>query len=137
MHGDLFYLKKVLNELLYPENMSILVLALGIIWLLRQKYIAGLWLCVSGLILFILPWLPITGFLLIRSLEDKAGPPANPQEIIGKGIRQIVVLQDEVEAADLWQRIPGSKLIVSTGFCGTQLLEKARAIAESEDLVNL
>lgn len=96
------------------EWFAALLLIIGVIWGLGSKPLRGIMLiCVAGILLFI--WsMPLTGFLLLRILELRAGPTPSPAELYSKGVRDIVVLQDMVEAAELGKQLPGSRLIISS-----------------------
>jgi uncharacterized SAM-binding protein YcdF (DUF218 family) len=78
---------------------------------------------------------PLTGLLLVRSLESRAGPYADPASLTAAGVRYIVVLSGHFREGDLvpadqlgcsvlrlaegvrlWRRVPGSKLVLTGGI---------------------
>jgi uncharacterized SAM-binding protein YcdF (DUF218 family) len=77
---------------------------------------------------------PVTGLLLVRSLESRAGPYADPPSLTAAGVRYIVVLSGHFREGDLlsadrlgcsvlrlaegvrlWRRVPGCKLVLTGG----------------------
>lgn len=127
-----FVLKKVALLFLFPVPVTLfLALAALIFW--RRRGTAFL------LVLAAFVWLgvaafPLTGFRLIASLEDEAGPYADPAGLAAKGVRYVVVLsggfrEGDLTAADrvgcsvirllegirLWKSLPQSKLVLTGG----------------------
>jgi uncharacterized SAM-binding protein YcdF (DUF218 family) len=135
MDWDLFYLKKIVSRVFYPEYIALFILIMGTIWVLRTKHLAGLFLLSGGALSLVAATLPLTGFLLIRPLEMRAGPAPDIQTMIGAGIGNIVVLQDLAEVTELWKKIPGSRLIISSGDCGTKLIDAARESGLPDHLI--
>jgi uncharacterized SAM-binding protein YcdF (DUF218 family) len=79
--------------------------------------------------------LPVTGLLLVRPIENAAGPYADPAALARAGVKYVVVLSGEfregeltaadrlgcsilrlVEGIRLWRGIPGAKLVVTGGL---------------------
>jgi len=127
--------KKVVSVFCFPLGFSLLMIFAGLFLLYLKPgsrrrmafiFLGAVWLLVLSL--------PITGFLLTRSLEAEAGPYANPADLSQKGVQYIVVLGGSRVIADmtpadrwgcsilrvmeglrLWKSIPSSLLVLSAG----------------------
>lgn len=146
----LFVLKKVVLLMLFPVPVTLfLTLAALVFW--RRRTLAFL------LVLGALMWLgltafPLTGLRLIATLEDQAGPYADPAALSTKGVRYVVVLSGDfregdltavdriacsvtrlIEGIRLWKAIPNSKLVLTggriPGFSEDMSIAKAQAEA--------
>jgi uncharacterized SAM-binding protein YcdF (DUF218 family) len=132
----LFFLKKLLGSLMLPLGLFTLLTLCGIIeWIRRYRSPKGPLIMVVASILLIILSLPVTGNLLLRPLENRAGPPADPSELAGKEIKFIVVLGGGYSKSDytvsdrlgesslkrllegirLWQANRNAVLVVSGG----------------------
>ncbi len=146
----LFLAKKLVSTFLYPLGASLLLWFVGIIlWRRRPRSYAGPVLVTAGAVWLLLMSLPLTGFLLLRSLEVQAGRYADPVELSRNGIKHIVVLGGDLragnltsadriansslvrvmEAIRLWKQIPGSKLVLSGGSLSKKLMTTAGGMA--------
>lgn len=135
MELDSFHVKKIIGNLFDPKFISLMILLAGAFWVFRTRVFTGICLIVAAAATLFISALPITGFLLIHPLEVRAGNAADADTITGEGITSLVVLQDVAEAAELWKRIPGSKIIILSGDCGTRLLQAARETGLPEHLI--
>ena len=135
MDTTLFILKKLISALIYPLSASILLILFGFIILLgNTRRRVGVFLVGVGLVILLLPSLPVVERELTSSLENRAGTYCDPQSLISSGVRYIVVLAGtattsagtpadkwgcsvlrEMEGIRLKQAIPGAKLIISAG----------------------
>ena len=87
-----FVVKNLVGRMLNPICASLLLSFIGtIIWVLRPDRRTGLILVVSGALLLLVMSLPMTGGLMVHSLELKAGTYADPAELSRAGVRWIVV----------------------------------------------
>ncbi|MEI6133787.1 MAG: ElyC/SanA/YdcF family protein [Desulfomonile sp.] len=129
-----FFIKKTLSVAIYPVGLtfSLVILGLAMAWNKRPKAAKTLWIAaVLTLFVFSLGW---TGFALMKSLEDEAGPYADPGKLADQGIRFIVVLGGTsfakgmsasdvwgesvlrlLEGVRLWREIPRAELVLSGG----------------------
>ncbi|MBI5251278.1 MAG: YdcF family protein [Desulfomonile tiedjei] len=135
MDWDLFYFKKLVSQIFYPKYLAMILLFLGFLWVFRTKQVAGLFLISAGALSLLVAALPMTGFLLIRPLEIRAGPVPDRQDIIRQNVGSVVVLQDFAEAVEVWKSIPGSRLVISSGDCGTKLVDAARQSGLPDNLI--
>jgi uncharacterized SAM-binding protein YcdF (DUF218 family) len=122
---DTFYLKAVIGRLFYPESLALLVLLIGFFWVWKTGSRTGVFLIALGCISAVIASLPITGFLLIRPLEIRAGPAPDPGKMVREGVRNIVVLNDIPSVTELWKKMPDSTLTISPGYCRDKQLEVA------------
>jgi len=150
MSWPLFLAKKLISVFLYPLGASLLLLFVGtILWRRRPKSHAGPIMVTAGAVWLLLMSLPITGFILLRSLEVQAGRYADPVELSRNGIRHIVVLGGDLragnltsadriantslvrvmEAIRLWKQIPDSRLVLSGGSVSNKLMTTADGMA--------
>jgi uncharacterized SAM-binding protein YcdF (DUF218 family) len=118
--------KKAISAFLHPVGLCLTLLFAGLVLLRRKQNgrLGYLLLCLAALGLLITS-LPITGFLLLRPLEDMAGPRANPEDLKRLGVSSILVLGGGgvsdwrvVEGIRLWRHVPESRLILSGGQKG-------------------
>ncbi|MGB6067617.1 MAG: ElyC/SanA/YdcF family protein [Desulfomonilaceae bacterium] len=131
-----FMAKNLIGRMLNPICGSLLLSLIGMIfWRLRPDRRTGLILVLSGALLLLAMSLPMTGDLLVHSLELKAGAYADPAELSRDGVRWIVVLGGDLRGGDLspadrvacsslvrvmegvrlWKGLPKSKLVLSGG----------------------
>lgn len=132
MEEFLFVSKKVLARLFFPVSVALLLGIAGII-LRRRRGTALFFLGAATLWLLVFSF-PITGLMLIRSLESRAGEYADPKALSRIGVRHIVVLSAGfregnlthadrlgcsvlrlLEGVRLWKAIPRSKLVLTGG----------------------
>ena len=129
-----FFIKKTLSVAIYPVGLTLtfLIIGLAMAWKKRRKA-AKIFSVAAALTLFVfsLGW---TGFTLIKSLEDQAGPYADPEKLQNHGIKFIVVLGGTsfakgmsasdvwnrsvlrlLEGVRLWREIPHAELVLSGG----------------------
>ena len=131
----LFILKKLISAFIYPLFASILIILFGIIFLIRtRKSRLGLGLVCAGLLILVVPSLPVVERELTASLERQAGRYCDPGRLIGAGVKHIVVLAGnsatpagtpadkwgcsvlrEMEGIRLKQGMPDAKLVISAG----------------------
>jgi len=129
----LFVSTKVLARLFFPVSVVLLLGVAGmILWRRRGAALffvgaATFWLLVFSF--------PITGLMLIRSLESRAGDYADTKTLSDLGVRHVVVLSAGfregnlthsdrlgcsvlrlLEGVRLWKGIPGSKLVLTGGI---------------------
>jgi len=128
----IFVVQKICLKLCLPVFVSIVLGVVGImVWHRRTVSRACL---TSAVALFLVCSFPITGLLLVRTLESQAGGYANPETLVHAGVRYIVVLsggfrEGGLSTADrlgisvlrlhegvrLWRQVSGSKLLVTGG----------------------
>ena len=137
MEGFWFLVKKLLGRLLFPVGLTLSLGLLGLIlwhWRPRARW-GPLLAWTAWVVLFILS-LPVVAYLLMRPLEQSAGPYADPARLAALGVSQVVVLGGAVnpgeedhpgdrlgsptlrrllEGVRLWRAIPGAKLVLSGG----------------------
>lgn len=145
-----FVTQKIILRLIFPVCLSLLLGIAGII-LWQRRRVACLLVSLGLAWLFVMSF-PVTGLLVVRSLESRAGPYANPASLTAAGVRYIVVLSGEfregdlhsadrlgcsvlrlVEGVRLWRRVPGSKLVVTGGVIPglSRKIPIAQALAET------
>jgi uncharacterized SAM-binding protein YcdF (DUF218 family) len=150
MDLSLFIAKKVFTTILYPVGTSLLLLLAGIaFWLVRPRSRAGLFMVSLGTLWLAAMSCPITGQVMLRSLEADAGQYASPEELRLKNVRYVVVLGGDLRAGDLtptdriacsslvrvmegvrlWRGIPGAKLVLSGGTYSPDVATSARGMA--------
>jgi uncharacterized SAM-binding protein YcdF (DUF218 family) len=128
-----FVAAQIILRLTFPVSVALLF-GVGVIATRkspRTQLVFGV-LCVSWL------WLtatPATGLLLIRPIEEAAGPYAEPESLSRAGVKYVVVLSGGfregnltasdrlgcsmlrlVEGVRIWRGIPGAKLILTGGL---------------------
>jgi len=129
----IFAIQKIFLKLCSPVCLSILLGVTGIIvW--RRRAFSRVCLTLALICLLVCSF-PVTGLLLVRSLESKAGSYADPESLAREGVRYIVVLsagfrEGSLSKADrlgvsvlrlhegirLWRQVPGSKLVLTGGI---------------------
>ena len=145
-----FVAQKIVLRLIFPVCLSLL-LGIGGIILWQRRRVACLLVSLSLAWLFVMSF-PVTGLLLVKSLESRAGPYADPASLTAAGVRYIVVLSGEfregdllsadrlgcsvlrlVEGVRLWRGVPGCKLVVTGGVIPglSRKIPIARALAET------
>ncbi len=131
-----YLVKKTFSIFLYPLGASLFLILGGLVIRLVKpdRKRAGFFVSLIGAVYLLSMSLPMTSFFLIRSLEQMAGPYADPVELQRKGVREIVVLGAEVvtddrspadrmgngifrvmEGVRLVKAMPGTRLIISAG----------------------
>ncbi len=132
MLENLFVVKKIVIRLLFPVCISLLLGVTGII-LRREKRWSHV-LMAAGVWWLLVFSFPVTGLELIRTLEAKAGPYADPQTLARDGVKFIVVLSGGfrdgdlspsdrlgssvlrlIEGVRLWRDLPAAKIVVTGG----------------------
>jgi uncharacterized SAM-binding protein YcdF (DUF218 family) len=132
MDTFLYFFKRILAWPMQPVGMTTVTFALGIFLLFRGKRLASKLFLIGSFSIFFFFSLGWTGLSLLKPLEDKAGPYADPEKLMRAGIRNIVVLSksrivDANTPADRWfgtlprvmegvrllDKIPQAKLILS------------------------
>ncbi|MBI4964595.1 MAG: YdcF family protein [Desulfomonile tiedjei] len=132
MEELLFVFKKVLARLFFPVSVALLLGIAGLF--LRRRRGMSLFLLGAATLWLLVFSFPITGLMLIRSLESRAGGYADPKTLSGLGVRHIVVLSSGfreghlshadrlgcsvlrlLEGVRLWRATSGSKLILTGG----------------------
>ncbi|MEJ2716884.1 MAG: ElyC/SanA/YdcF family protein [Deltaproteobacteria bacterium] len=132
MEQILFVAQKIILRLIFPVSLTLLAGIAGIL-LWRHRRLAFPLVLGSMIWLFAMSF-PVTGLLLVRSVESRAGPYADPQSLKAAGVRFIVVLSGHfregdllptdqlgcsllrlVEGIRLWRRVPGCKLVLTGG----------------------
>ncbi len=125
----MFALKKFLGQFLYPLNAWMAISFVGIILCLwKPKRIAGTALMLAGTVWLLVASLPATGFLLLRSLEARAGTEPDLREPAFHGIRYVVVLGNVAEGVRVWRQLRGSTLVISSGSYSRVMVARARAM---------
>ncbi len=129
-----YVFKKIISVLVYPTGAGLLLLFAGLTLLVKRRKRAGtLFVMVATmmLLIFSMGW---SGFLMLKTLEDEAGPYIDPSRLKQAGIKYIVVLgglgiYDELfppdswesvnprflEAVRLWHAVPRAMLVMSGG----------------------
>jgi len=129
----IFVCKKVLARLFFPVSVVLLLGLAGIIW--RRRRGTALFLLSVAVLWLLIFSFPITGLMLVRSLESRAGEYADPKALWGLGVRHIVVLSSGyregnlshadhlgcsvlrlLEGVRLWKAMPRSKLVLTGGI---------------------
>ncbi len=134
-----FVSKKLLGTIFCPIGFSLFVSAVAILLLIRKP------MRKMGLLLLVTSWislyafsLPITGFLLLKSLETRFPDYCVGKTLDDRGVRHVVVLGSNLVTEDtspadrfgygilrvlegirVWREIPNSVLVVSGGSCPT------------------
>ncbi|MGO9569877.1 MAG: YdcF family protein [Desulfomonilaceae bacterium] len=136
MEWPLFVAKSLIGSTLNPICISLLLCLTGAtLWILRPRRHIGFVLVLSSSLLLLVMSLPLTGSLLLSSLELKAGEYAEPGELSRSGVKWIVVLGGDLRGGELspadrvacsslvrvmegirlWKGMPDSKLVLSGG----------------------
>jgi uncharacterized SAM-binding protein YcdF (DUF218 family) len=150
MDWILFVTKKVLASLTGPLGAVLAMwFAACVLWRRRPQSRTAPWLMVAAGIVLLISSMSFTGFLLMRSLEQKAGSYADPGNLSRKGVEFIVVLGGGVrhgetqpvhalacdslsrlmEGMRLWKQMPGSRLVLSGGRYSSKVLTTAEAMS--------
>jgi uncharacterized SAM-binding protein YcdF (DUF218 family) len=129
MNEVLFVGKKLASLVLYPVGAVLVLCVVGLI-IIRNRPRIGRFLIGIGILILIVTASPLTSHILLKPLQEWAGPYADAEELSRKGIVFIVVLgggvkDDNLTPADgvagvlrvmegvrLVRRIPGSKLVL-------------------------
>ena len=134
MDSTLYIVKKILTAAAYPSGACLLLLSAGLILLVKHRKRVGTLLVMAAammLLIFSMGW---SGYALLKTLEEEAGPYADAARLQQAGIKHIVVLggtgiYDDMfppdtwesvnprflEAVGLWRAIPGTMLVMSGG----------------------
>jgi uncharacterized SAM-binding protein YcdF (DUF218 family) len=118
-----FAAKKALSALLCPVGMCLVLLFAALFfWRRASKGRLSAWLVFLAATWLLIAALPITGFFLMRPLEDMAGSLADPEELKRLGVQYILVLGGGgpadwrvVEGIRLFRHLPNTRLILSGG----------------------
>jgi uncharacterized SAM-binding protein YcdF (DUF218 family) len=127
-----FVAKKAVSVLLHPVGIGLAFLFTGLIfWRRTRRSRLGVWFVLVASVWLLIASLPITGFLLMRPLEDVAGPCADRDNLKRLGVRDILVLGGGgpancrvVEGIRMWRHLPKSRLILSGGRTGNDPMWK-------------
>ena len=133
MDQIIFEIQKIILRLLFPVSIA-LSLGLGGL-ILRRRRELSLWLSFACVVWLLVASFPITGLLLVRSIELKAGHYADPADLSRKGVKYVVVLSGSfrqgpltsgdrlgcsilrlIEGIRLWRKIPDCKLVLTGGI---------------------
>jgi uncharacterized SAM-binding protein YcdF (DUF218 family) len=127
---DFFYLKKLLERfLLQQPRESLIIGSIGLLLLMvAPKKLAGYVLILVSLIWLIVASLPVTGYLLGRFLEEKAGPVLHGRDPSLRRVKYIVVLNNVAEGVRIWNELPNAKLIISRYKCTEQMVHTAQRL---------
>jgi uncharacterized SAM-binding protein YcdF (DUF218 family) len=146
----LFVAKKCVSALLYPLGLTLALWAVGImLWIRNRGSRTGFVLILSGGTILLAASSPFVSNTLMKPLELKAGPYADPAALQQKGVHFIVVLGGDLRAGDLtpadrvaysslvrcmealrlWKRLSGSKLILSGGSVSSKKMATAAGMA--------
>ncbi len=109
MHEVVFVLQKIFLSLVFPVSVA-LVLGLAALLVWRRRRIA-FWLLLACLTWLLVTSVPLTGKLLIRTLETAAFRQGD----LTSGDRVGCSMVRLVEGIRLWRGIPGCKLVVTGG----------------------
>ena len=154
MDQFVFVALKIILRLIFPVSIALLLWLAGmLLWRSRRLSFC---LLLAGLVWLSVMSFPLTGMVLIRSLEAKAGPYADPAKLAAKGVRHIVLLsggfrKGEVSPADrvggsilriheavrLWRGIPGCKLVLTGGIIPGLNESISLARAQADVAVNM
>jgi uncharacterized SAM-binding protein YcdF (DUF218 family) len=150
MNAILFVTKKIVSAFIQPVGLILLLWAIGIIlWIRRGDSRAGFAPLLFGGLILLAAASPLLSGRLMRALELRAGPYADPAELQKKGVKFIVVLGGDVrtgnltpadriacsslvrclEAIRLWKGLPGAKLVLSGGSFTSHKMTTAEAMA--------
>ena len=118
-----FAAKKALSSLLCPIGMCLaLLLGALLYWRRTPNGRLSVWLVIFATAWLLVTSLPITAYLIMRPLEDMAGPSANPETLKQLGVQYLLVLgggdpadRRIVEGIRLFRHLPKTHLIVSGG----------------------
>jgi uncharacterized SAM-binding protein YcdF (DUF218 family) len=118
-----FTAKKALSALLCPLGMCLALLVGALIfWRRTPKGRLSAWLVFFAATWLLITSLPTTAYLIMRPLEDMAGPSADPDTLKQLGVQCVLVLgggseadRRVVEGIRLFRHLPNTRLIVSGG----------------------
>jgi uncharacterized SAM-binding protein YcdF (DUF218 family) len=132
MDSFLYFFKRILAWPMQPVGITTVTFAIGIFLLFKGKRSAAKLFLIGSFSIFCFFSLGWTGLSLVKPLEDRAGPYADPEKLMRAGIRNIVVLSKSrivdantpadrwfgslprvMEGVRLWDEIPQAKLILS------------------------
>lgn len=130
MEWDLYQFKKVFDSaLLCQPSSSLIICSAGLLlWAMRPTRRTGVSLILLGMFWFLVASLPITGYLLVHSLEHQARAEVHNRDIRELGVNYVVVLGNVVGAVKVRNEIPNAKLLISAGECGKDMAETARKL---------
>ncbi len=131
---DFYYLKKLVSALLLPQYTAIVIGFVGVVILLwRRKVGAGLFFIFVGAVYYPVACMPITGFLLCRSLELRTIGEPDPAKLIRDGVHYVVVMGNVREGVDIWNKIPGAIMVVSSGSYTNVMVRQALVMGVPKD----
>ncbi len=132
MEQIVFVIQKIILRLLFPVSIALFLGIMALI--LRRRRELSLWLLCACVVWLLVASFPITGLLLVRSIESKAGDYADPEDLSRKGVKYVVVLSGGfrqgpltsgdrlgcsvprlLEGMRLWRQIPDCKLVLTGG----------------------
>jgi len=99
-----FLAKKIISAILYPLGLAITLLCASLFFLREakgKKRAYGFFLVVAGIIVLLLPSLPLTARFLTEPLERAAGPYCEPEALRSQGVNYIVVLAGSLVLSEL------------------------------------
>jgi uncharacterized SAM-binding protein YcdF (DUF218 family) len=130
MEWDLYQFKKVFDSaLLCQPNSSLIICSVGLLFsAMRLTRRTGFSLILLAMIWLLLSSFPITGYLLIRSLERQARAEVHKTDLRELRVTYVVVLGDVAESVKVRNEIPNAKLLISAGECGESMAETARKL---------
>jgi uncharacterized SAM-binding protein YcdF (DUF218 family) len=138
MTWDFFQFKKTISWVLHPLNLWLVITALGlIVCLCKPRRSAGWMIVLAGFVWLLITSLPGTGYLLLKSLELRAGGTPDIETLRRERVRFIVVLGNDIEGAHLWKKLPDSKLVLSSGGYALAMADRARALGVPQDSIVL
>ena len=85
-----FVVQKIILRLLFPVSIALLLGITALIF--RRRSTLSLWLVYACVLWLLVASFPITGLILIRSIESGAGDYANPEDLSRDGVKYVVVL---------------------------------------------
>jgi uncharacterized SAM-binding protein YcdF (DUF218 family) len=127
MDVDLYHAKKAVSALLFPQYTALVLAFVGVVlWLWRGRMRAGICLMLFSGFYYLAACLPVTGFLLYRSLECRYTAQPYQETLLRNGVRHVVVMGDIREGVEAWRKIPGATLILSSGEYARIMARQAR-----------
>lgn len=132
----MFALKTFLGKFAYPLNAWVAISLVGIILCIRKpRSFAGTLVLLVGTLGLLVAACPVTGYLLLGSLEARAGAELDPGPAELQGVRYVVVLGNIRAGVQLWKRLPDATLIVSSGSYTSEMVRQARAMGVPEKAI--
>lgn len=148
----IFVIQKIVLRLMFPVGLCLILGFFGLLF--RRRRFFSTCLIILSFILLLLLSTPYVSLHMLKIIEDKAGSYANPQELVKRGVKYIVVLSGDyrmgrltsgdhlgcsvirlIEGARLFKAVPESKLVLTGGAIPG--LSGDEVIAEQMKLVAL